>query len=64
MKNAELRSKEITALNKEVEDLQKARFSARLQLATQQSTDSSQLSKIRKNIARVKTIISEKARKS
>ncbi len=41
-------------------DLRKAQFSMRMQMATQQLTNNSQIGKVRKDIARVKTILREK----
>jgi large subunit ribosomal protein L29 len=61
MKATELRQKNDADLAKELLDLRKAQFSLRMQLATQQLSNSSQLGKVRKDIARVKTIQSEKA---
>lgn len=61
MKASELRQKNDSELAKELLDLRKAQFSLRMQLATQQLSNSSQLGKVRKDIARVKTIQREKA---
>lgn len=61
MKAKDLRTKDDAALNEELLSLRKAQFSARMQLATQQLTDTSQLRKLRRDIARVKTIIRERA---
>jgi large subunit ribosomal protein L29 len=61
MKASELRQKSDVELAKELLDLRKAQFSMRMQLATQQLSNSSQLGKVRKDIARVKTIQREKA---
>ena len=61
MKASELRAKDATALNKELEDLLRAQFSLRMQKATQQLTNTSQLSKVRRDIARVRTLLREKA---
>ena len=61
MKNSELRSKDETQLTKELEDLLKAQFSLRMQKATQQLTNTSQLRKVRRDIARVRTVLEEKA---
>lgn len=61
MKASELRQKNDSGLAKELLDLRKAQFSMRMQLATQQLSNSSQLGKVRKDIARVKTIQREKA---
>ena len=61
MKAAELKSKSVDELNKELLELLKAQFSLRMQKATQQLSNSSQLSKVRRDIARVRTILREKA---
>jgi large subunit ribosomal protein L29 len=62
MKTSELRGKDADALTKELQDLLKAQFSLRMQRATQQLTNTSQLRKVRRDIARVRTIMGEKAR--
>lgn len=61
MKASELRVKEPAELNKELLELLKAQFSLRMQLATQQLNNTSQLGKVRRDIARVRTILREKA---
>jgi large subunit ribosomal protein L29 len=61
MKATELRQKDQSALNQELSDLLKAQFGLRMQLATQQLTNTSQLKKVRRDIARVRTIMTEKA---
>jgi large subunit ribosomal protein L29 len=61
-KNAGLRAKDVTALEKEVSDLLKAHFGLRMQRATQQLTNHTQLGNTRRDVARVKTIIAEKKR--
>jgi large subunit ribosomal protein L29 len=61
MKAVELRQKDEAGLSKELLDLRKAQFSMRMQLATQQLTNTSQLRSLRKDIARIKTIQHEKA---
>jgi len=60
MKTSELRNKDVDALEKEVSDLLKAHFGLRMQRATQQLTNHSQLGKTRRDIARAKTVIAEK----
>jgi large subunit ribosomal protein L29 len=60
MKPAELRTKDVDALNKELTELLKAHFGLRMQLATQQLANNSQLGKVRRDIARVKTVLREK----
>ena len=61
MKTSDLRAKNAADLEKELLELRKAQFSMRMQVATQQLSDTSQLGKVRKDIARVKTIQREKA---
>ena len=48
-------------LKTELLDLLKAQFSLRMQVATQQLANTSQLGKVRRDIARVRTLIREKA---
>ena len=61
MKASELHQKDQAALNKELTDLLKAQFGLRMQLATQQLTNTSQLKKVRRDIARVRTVMTQKA---
>lgn len=63
MKASELRSKDATELSKELESLLKAQFNLRMQRATQQLSNTSQIGKVRRDIARVRTIMAEKAGK-
>jgi len=60
MKATELRAKDSAELGKELLDLRRAQFSMRMQAATQQLTNHSQIGKVRKDIARVKTIQRER----
>jgi len=60
MKASELRAKDMSALEKEVTDLLKAHFGLRMQKATQQLSNHSQLGKTRRDIARAKTVLAEK----
>ena len=60
MKASELRSKDVVTLEKEVAELLKAHFGLRMQKATQQLTNHSQLGKTRRDIARAKTILAQK----
>ncbi|AJP49030.1 50S ribosomal protein L29 [Rugosibacter aromaticivorans] len=62
MKANEIRSKGDDELQKSLLDLRKTQFSLRMQVATQQLSNSSQISKVRKDIARIKTIQCEKAK--
>ena len=61
MKATELRAKDDAALKKELEDLMRAHFSLRMQIATQQLSNTSQLRKTRRDIARVRTVMNQKA---
>jgi large subunit ribosomal protein L29 len=60
MKAKELRVKDTAELEKELLDLRRAQFSMRMQVATQQLSNHSQIGKVRKDIARVKTILCER----
>jgi large subunit ribosomal protein L29 len=60
MKTSDLRARDVPALEKEVADLLKAHFGLRMQKATQQLTNHSQLRKTRRDIARAKTVLTEK----
>ena len=60
MKASELQGKDAAALKKELNDLLKAQFGLRMQVATQQLQNTSQLKKVRHDIARVKTVINQK----
>lgn len=62
MKATELRSKSVEELNNELIELRRAQFSMRMQLATQQLNKVDQIGKVRKDIARVKTVLAEKSR--
>ncbi|MFO1361509.1 MAG: 50S ribosomal protein L29 [Burkholderiales bacterium] len=62
MKPSDLRAKDQPALDKELQDLLRAQFSLRMQKATQQLTNTSQIRKVRRDIARVRTVLAEKAR--
>ena len=61
MKVSEMREKGAEDLRKELESLLKAQFSMRMQKATQQLTNTSQLRKVRRDIARVRTVLESKA---
>ena len=61
MKAKDLRVKSDAELNDELLSLRKAQFSMRMQVATQQLTNVSEIRKVRRDIARVKTVLNEKA---
>lgn len=60
MKTAELRAKSAAELNTELESLLKAHFSLRMQVSMQQLAKTSEIRKVRRDIARVRTILREK----
>ena len=60
MKARELRAKSADELKKELAELLKAQFSLRMQLATQQLTNTSQVRKVRRDIARIRTVMHQK----
>ena len=63
MKPSELRGKSGEELQKELEGLLRAQFGLRMQLATQQLSNTSQVKKVKRDIARVRTVMREKAAK-
>jgi large subunit ribosomal protein L29 len=60
MKSSELKNKSVADLQQELLSLSKEQFGLRMQVATQQLSNTSQLNKVRRNIARVKTVLTEK----
>jgi large subunit ribosomal protein L29 len=64
MKAGELRGKSASDLEQELTDLLRAQFSLRMQRATQQLANNSQLRKVRRDIARVRTVLHEKGGRS
>jgi large subunit ribosomal protein L29 len=63
MTPSELRAKNGDELQKELEGLLRAQFGLRMQLATQQLSNTSQLKKVKRDIARVRTVMKEKTAK-
>ena len=60
MKASELRVKNTDELRQELNELLKAQFSLRMQVATQQLQNTSKLKQVRRGIARVRTLIHQK----
>jgi large subunit ribosomal protein L29 len=60
MKASELRGKSEGELQEELQSLLKAQFSLRMQKATQQLSNTSQLGKVRRDIARIRTVLAQK----
>ena len=61
MKTSELRQKDAAGLETEIKELQKAHFNMRMQKATQQLNNTSQMKVTRRAIARAKTIQAQQA---
>ena len=57
----DLRAKSIAELNEELVAAKKELFNLRFQNATNQLDNTSRIKEVRKNIARIQTIITEKA---
>jgi large subunit ribosomal protein L29 len=64
MDAAEMRSKSPAELKRELMELLRAQFGLRMQHATQQLANPSQLRKVRRDIARVRTVLNEKAKRA
>jgi large subunit ribosomal protein L29 len=62
MKAGELRGRSTDELNQELQSLLRAQFNLRMQKATQQLNNTSQIRKVRRDIARVRTILNQKAK--
>lgn len=62
MKASELRARSKDELNRELQSLLRAQFNLRMQKATQQLNNTSQIRKVRRDIARVRTILNQKAK--
>jgi large subunit ribosomal protein L29 len=64
MNSTDLRSKSVDELNKELSDLQREQFNLRMQKSSGQLSRPHHVMQVRRNIARVKTILREKAGKT
>ena len=62
MKAADLRDKSVDQLNEELVALRREQFNLRMQMATGEQTHHHEHLRVRKDIARVKTIINEMQR--
>ena len=62
-KNDDLRSKSAEDLNKELLELRRAQFGLRMQLATQSLGKNSEMERVRRQIARVHTFMSQQKAK-
>jgi large subunit ribosomal protein L29 len=64
MKASELKLKSKSELQQDMLSLTKAQFGLRMQVATQQMTKTSEMRKIRRDIARIKTVMQQKESQS
>lgn len=62
MKASELRNKSVEELKTELNDLQREQFNLRFQHKTNQLMQTDNIRKVRRNIARVNTVLAEKLR--
>ena len=60
MKASDVRSKTADELNDQLVDLKKEQFNLRFQRATQQLEKPAQVKQVRRDIARIKTILAQK----
>jgi large subunit ribosomal protein L29 len=60
MKASELRDKDIKALEAELLEKRKEQFNLRMQQATGQLARPDQMTRVRREIARIKTVVNEK----
>jgi large subunit ribosomal protein L29 len=61
-KNDDLRSKSADELQKELIELRRAQFGLRMQMATQSLTKNSEIERVRRQIARVHTFMTQKTK--
>jgi len=64
MKPSELRNKSVSELQQEEENLLKERFNYRIQRSTGQLGQSHLLKQVKRDIARVKTVLAEKLKEA
>lgn len=62
MKITEIREKDDAALNKELVEIRKQMFTLRTQAVTQKLEDPSKLGKLRRDVARIQTVLNERKR--
>ncbi|MDP1593011.1 MAG: 50S ribosomal protein L29 [Gallionella sp.] len=60
MKDSELKIKSVSELQQDLLSLTRAQFGLRMQVATQQMTKTSEMRKVRRDIARIKTVMKQK----
>ncbi len=61
MNATELREKSVDELNEELLNLKREHFNLRMQIGSDQLAETHRLKEVRRDVARVKTILTEKA---
>lgn len=64
MKANELKLKSVPELQQELLAMTRAQFGLRMQVATQQMTKTSEMRRVRRDIARIKTVMKQKESQS
>lgn len=64
MNTTELREKDLAGLNSELKDLLREQFNLRMSKGTGQLGQTHLIQQVRRNIARIRTVITEKSRLS
>lgn len=64
MKASELRSKSVDELQKELLELRRAQFGLRMQIASQSLTRNTEVGRVKRDIARIHTVLTEKSKAS
>ena len=63
MRTKEIRAMDGAAIKKELQELLREQFNLRMQRATGQLANVARINKVRRDIARIRTVMSENARK-
>lgn len=63
MRTKEIRAMDDAAIKKELQELLREQFNLRMQRATGQLANTARVHKVRRDIARVRTVMNEKAQK-
>jgi large subunit ribosomal protein L29 len=64
MKAGDVRAKTVDELTQQVEDLRKEQFNMRFQRASGQLENTARIREVRRDIARIKTILAERRRQA
>lgn len=64
MKTSEIRNKDVAEIQAEIKSLLQEQFNLRMQKGTSETAKAGDIKKVRRNIARLKTILREKTREN